>query len=83
MLRLLLVTDNGRERRFVRLRQQELKVPLAGLFRIQQVVILDLPPREAVEGFGIGHRFCQSRQQQRHRREALLAVDDKEPAWIG
>ena len=51
---------------------------LAGLFRIQQVVVLDLPLRETVEGFALGYRFGEGRQQQRHRRQALLAVDDEE-----
>ena len=54
---LLCTGRNGSERNFVRLRQDEFVVPLAGLFGIEQVVVAELARGEAIHRLGLPQRL--------------------------
>src|SRR5947209_20213657 len=67
--------DDGDEGGLVGLCQQELVMAFSLLLWIEEVVVTQLPPREAIHRLGVSHRVNQGSDQQRNGRQALLAID--------
>ena len=78
LLRLFGAADDGGERGLVGLREKQLVVPLARLLRVEQVVVAQLARRESIHRLGLAQRLGQCGDQQRHRGQALLAVDHEQ-----
>ena len=81
--RLRLLLHQGEQALLVRLGEEELEATLAVFQRVEEIVAADLFRRKPIHELPVTHAPRQGFENEHHRRQALLAVDDEQRRLAG